>query len=185
MARINSQDRINDRLSPGKNKKGGKGLLLGGLTTLAVVAITIVSVSAFTSSNNEPLSGEPNRIVTPDNIEEIIESMEDKKVTAGSYNVRMNPTWTFKNGKAASEDAYVENAVTNNNDVRVTITLNDTEELIYTSPIIPLGSRLADIVLDKDLPAGSYDCIITYHLLDDKGEDVSTVNLNLGVVINN
>lgn len=187
MASFNSHDRINDRLSPVNKKKGGKGLFLGGCAALAVVVLAVVSISVM----GKPKLSEPadtqskNIVVTPENVDEVIEELEDKKVAIGTYNVKMNPTWTFDDGEATSTDAYVENSAVNNNDVRFTVEQKDTEELIYSSPIIPLGSRLENIALDKVLPAGSYECIITYHLLDDNGEDSSSVKLNLNIVVNN
>ena len=185
MARISSHERINDGLSPRKRKKGGKGVIIGGCTALVAVAAVVVTVTAMNNSPSPSNDSSINQIVTPDNVEEVIESMEDKKVSIGSYNVRMNPTWTFEKGDATSVDAYVENAPTNNNDVRFTVEIKDTKELIYSSPVIPLGSRLSNITLDKALPAGSYECIITYHLLDEDGENSSSVKLNLNIKVNN
>lgn len=186
MARISSNEHINDSLSPQKKKRGGKGVIIGGCTALVAVVAVVITVAAMNGNSSKPSnSSSKNQIVTPDNVEEVLKSMEEKKVDTGSYNVRMNPTWTFESGDAISTDAYVENAPTNNNDVRFTVEIKDTAELIYSSPVIPLGSRLANITLDKALPAGSYECIITYHLLDENGEDSSSVKLNLNIKVNN
>lgn len=184
MSRINSQDRINEKLSPRRKRKGGKAPLIISFAATAVVVVLVIvayALSQSKSDNNTP-SGK-NVVITPENVKEVIKDMKDKKVAPGTYNVKMSPAWTFENGSVASKDAYVENAATNNNDVRFTITRKDTEEEIYSSPIIPLGSRLANITLDTALPAGSHDCIITYHLLDEKGEDVSSVNLSLTITV--
>lgn len=188
MSRINSQDRINEKLSPRRKRKGGKAPFIISFSAAAVVVVLVIVASALGQSksdnptdNNMP-SGK-NVVITPENVKEVIKDMEDKKVAPGTYNVKMNPTWTFETGSVASKDAYVENAATNNNDVRFTITRKDTEEEIYSSPIIPLGSRLANITLDTALPAGSHDCIITYHLLDENGEDVSSVKLSLTITV--
>lgn len=184
MARISSNERINDSISPHKNRKGGKGVLIGGIAATAVACIIVGVTIASLNNNSEPVDdNSKNMIVTPDNVDEVIESMENKKVPDGSYNCIMNPTWTFDNGSSASKDAYVENAATNPSDVYFTVTIEETGEEILKSPVIPLGSHMENITLDKVLPAGSYDCIITYHLIDGEENETSSVNLTLKIVI--
>lgn len=68
-------------------------------------------------------------------------------------------------------------------EMRVHIDLKDTDETIYKSPILTVGSHLNNITLDSDLPTGVYDCIVTYHLLDEKDESFDTVSLNLTINI--
>lgn len=46
-------------------------------------------------------------------------------------------------------------------------------ENIYSSPIIPIGSHLEDITLNKSLEAGEYGCVLTYHLLDENEVSIS------------
>lgn len=101
----------------------------------------------------------------------------------GSYQVTMNTTWHFPSGDTASEDAYVKNAEANTNAVYFDITRQDTEETIYESPIIPVGSWLEDITLDSNLPDGTYPCVIIYHLLDEEDKSISTVKLTLTIII--
>ena len=50
-------------------------------------------------------------------------------------------------------------------------------------PIIPVGSYLENIALDTALPAGTYDCILTYHLLDEENVSISTLKLTVTIVI--
>lgn len=95
----------------------------------------------------------------------------------------MNTTWNFPSGDEPSENAYVKNAEANTNSVYFDVTRSDTEETIYESPIIPVGSWLDDITLDTNLPDGVYNCVITYHLLDDEDKSISTVKLTLTIVV--
>lgn len=180
MASINSHDRINDRLSPAKKKKGGKGFLIACVAFVAIVIIAVVAVNMFGKTKKES-----NKVVTPDNVNDIINDMDNSKVSSGSYNVRMNSTWTFKNGSLTSEDAYVENSTANNNDVFFTVALADTEEIILTSPVITVGSSMQDITLEKSLPAGTHDCVVTYHLLNSDGNEESSVNVSLTIKVDN
>ena len=95
----------------------------------------------------------------------------------------MNSTWNFSSGDVPSENAYVENAEANTNSVYFDVTRTDTEETIFESPILPVGSHLENITLDSNLPAGTYDCLVTYHLLDENDESMSTVKLTLTINI--
>jgi hypothetical protein len=102
-----------------------------------------------------------------------------------NYEVTMNSTWHFNDGAEASEDAYVENSAANSNDVYFDLELQDTGEVIYESPVIPIGSHLDKIKLDKDLDAGTYTCVMTYHLVDSGQNTVGTVKLEVTVIVAN
>lgn len=126
-----------------------------------------------------------NRVVTKDNVEEVVDDMLNQEyVEPGHYSVSMSTTWHFANGKAASEDAYVENQEGNTNDVYFDVVRADNEEeVLLESPIIPRGSELDNITLDKELPAGTYDCVMIYHLIDDKENTVSTLRVAFTIVV--
>lgn len=123
-------------------------------------------------------------VVNEDNVEEIVSDMMEG-VAPGTYQVTMNSTWYFDNGLVSSNNAYVENAEANENPVYFDIARSDTDETIFKSPIIPVGSHLDDITLDEELPDGTYDCVMTYHLLDNDEETVSTVRVGVKIVIGN
>ena len=95
----------------------------------------------------------------------------------------MNSTWNFPSGDAPSENAYVENATTNTNPVYFDVVRDDTGETIYESPILPVGSHLENFELDTVLDAGTYDCVMTYHLLDEEEQEISTLQITVQVVI--
>ena len=82
-----------------------------------------------------------------------------------------------------SDNAYVENAESNTNSVYFDVTRTDTEETIFESPILPVGSHLENITLDSDLPAGTYDCVVTYHLLDEEENSISTLKLTVTIIV--
>ena len=84
-----------------------------------------------------------------------------------------------------SYDAVVENVEKNTNDVYFDVELSDTEETIYESPVIPRGSHLEALTLDKELEAGTYDCVLTYHLIDEDQNTVSTLRMGLTVMVEN
>lgn len=182
MANNSSEERISQKLSSGNSSKKGPGSIASVAVILVITVAIIVTVVLVLSGGDK---GKRKAIVTPDNVDEIISDMQDKKVESGMYEVTMNTTWDFNDGDSASSNAYVENSTANTNDVYFDIVRSDTGEEIYSSPIIPIGSHLEDITLDKSLEAGEHACVLTYHLLDENEEDVSTLMINLTIRVQN
>lgn len=157
-------------------KKGGKIALVICIILIALLCIVIYFLLHKDDEKKRDV------VVNEDNMEEILSDMLEG-VAPGTYQVTMNSTWHFENGTASSNNAYVENAEANKNPVYFDIARSDTNETIYESDIIPVGSHLKNITLDKELPDGSYDCVMTYHLLDDDDNDISTVKVGLKIVV--
>lgn len=124
-------------------------------------------------------------LVTEENVEEIVEQMQEEEfVPPGYYTVTQNYTWHFPTGTEASTDAHVANLPENTNDVYFDLFLaSDEENPIYQSPVIPLGAVLENFKLDTALDAGTYDCIMVYHLVDSNQNEVSTVSMTVTVVV--
>jgi hypothetical protein len=112
-----------------------------------------------------------------------IKEWAETPVQDASYTVSMNMEWNFPDGKSASTDAYVENYETNRRTVYFDVTLADTNEVVYSSPFIPVKATLDGFKLDTELPAGTYPAIVTYHLVDDDYEEITTVALNITINI--
>ena len=126
-------------------------------------------------------------VVTPDNVDEVLEELkEEEHLEPGYYTVTMKSEWHFTSGDAVSEDAYVENVTENTNDVYFDLFLEgDDENPILKSPVIPRGSSMQKIALDRTLYAGTYDCVMVYHLIDDDQTTISTVSVTVKLVIAN
>lgn len=166
---------VSNEIGKEQKKKGGRIVLI----ICIVVIIALCILIYFLLHKDDP----PKRdvVVNEDNVEEIISQMEG--VDPGHYQMTMNSVWNFESGDASSDNAYVENSEENHNPVYFDITRSDTEETILESPIIPVGSHMDKIKLDKKLKAGTYDCVMTYHLLDEKDETISTVRVSLTIVV--
>lgn len=169
------------------NEKTGRGGRIALLVCIGVIVVLLCTVIFLLLKKEDDESETANRgvVVNSSNVEKVAEQMiEDfDPVPAGSYEVTMNSTWYFADGSASSDNAYVENANSNVSDVYFDVTRSDTGETIYSSPVLPVGTYLEDITLDTVLPAGSYDCVIIYHLLNDEGNTQSTVRLTLKIVV--
>lgn len=183
MKENSSQERISQKLAPvQKENKGKSKIVLAIVLIVLLLAVIFTLIWVFLKPQDADTR---NVVITPDNVDEVLTEMKGKDNEAGTYEVKMNTSWEFENGHTASSNAYVENSTANANDVYFDVVRSDTGETILKSPTIPVGSHLENITLDTELSAGSYDCVMTYHLLDESGEPESTLNLKLKIIINN
>lgn len=165
-------------------KGGNKNVVIVAAIAIVIIAV-LVGVIVFLLNSQEEEEKPRNVVVTPENVEEVIEQMkEEEKVPVGAYEVSMNTEWIFLDGESISENAFVENSTANTNMMYFIITINDGEE-IYHSPYMEVGSYLESIQLDKDVPKGDYDAVITYHLVDEEFNDLSQVSMRMKIVVEN
>lgn len=123
-------------------------------------------------------------IVTPENVDEVLEQAKEP-VVAGWYSCEMNTEWHFKDSKSPSYDAYVVNAENNEFTVYFDLFLEETGELVYSSPYMEVGAKLDELVLTKQLAAGTYPAIVTYNLVDDNKEKLSSVSVTVTLYVEN
>jgi hypothetical protein len=186
---------MSDQASGSSGKSSKKtGLLIFFL--IVIIAALVGAVIYLAGNRNEKDAGvtvdvsqnntaeKRNVVVNKENVEELIEQLaEEDRVVPGNYEVIMNTTWNFTDGESASYDAYVENSEANTNDVYFDIYFADSDEKIFESPVLPRGSFLKNIKLDKTLAAGSYDCEIVYTLIDEEQNALSDVRVAMTINI--
>ncbi len=182
-----SRDKASQRINGGANtesRKNRKSPLMIIIVVVAALAVVVgIGIAIFAGKKIEP-----NVVVTPDNVEDIIaeaKSKEEERVPVGSYELNMNYNWSFDNAKAASSNAYVGNSANNNNTVYFTVTLEGSEDVIYKSPFIPVGSHMENITLDSNLGAGVHNAVVKYHLVDEAYKDISSVSVAVTITIKN
>jgi hypothetical protein len=164
-----------------KGMKGGKVIFV---VCLVVIVALLGVVAWLLRKSGDDDTTKRDVVVNEKNAEEVASDfIEEERTPTGYYRVKMNSTWNFANGEAESDNGYVENATTNTNAVYFDVVRNDTGETIYKSAVIPVGEHLDKIKLDTSLEKGSYDCTLTYHLIDDEQETLSTLNMGLKIVI--
>lgn len=179
MCKDAANENVNSQTEAKNNKK-----LIAVIIIAIIIICALIGIIIYLLPHEEEESY--NNVVTPDNVDEIISQMkEDAKTPVGSYEVSMNMDWVFPDGNSASTNAYVENSVTNQNTVYFTIALAENEEEIFKSPYMEVGSHLTDIKLDTALPQGLHNAIITYHLVDDKFNELSAVSMYMTITIEN
>lgn len=114
----------------------------------------------------------------------IVEGMKDK-VADGMFECMMTTSWTFADGTSEAPNAYVANAQSNKYTFYFDVILEDTGEVVYSSPLIPVGSEIKGITLDKDLDAGEYSMKVQYTMVDENYQEVNTVGFMITATVRN
>ena len=171
--------------SEGKAKKKVPASAVIAVVAVAVIAVLVVVILHLLNPNDDnPPAGGEGVFVTEDNVDEVIDSMNEP-ISDASYTANMSNDWTFENGQAEAEGFYVKNSESNSRTVYFTLQLADTNEQIYSSPYIPVGGEMTSLTLDKDLEAGDYNVVMTYHLVDDERTELTTVSVAVAIHIKN
>lgn len=107
------------------------------------------------------------------------------QVEDGMITMSMNANPVFDNGTAKG-NLLIENDKSNKNPQVIQIYRNDTDELIYTSGKLPVGSCINEDTLDVVLPSGEYECTAYFNAIDDiSGEKLGTSGANIVIHILN
>lgn len=170
--------------------------LLKVLATLLILAVPVVVYWVyFHEGESAPeILQYPNLIAVPhgnsgrfmiDNRgNEVVSGGEDLVVPDAHFITDMNVEWEFATWDSPSANAIVGNLVENPRDIYFDVFLDETQELVYSSPIIPLGTRLQGFSLDKQLPPGEHPATLVYQLLDDDYLELdSTVSVTIVIKI--
>lgn len=179
-----SQDKEDGHSSAVKKSK----VLYVGLAAGIIVIIALLGIVIYLLTRKgeaEPQAIVPDNratIITKDNVEEVM-SRAEEPVVAGVYHCSMNNEWHFKDSSLPSYDAYVANPGNNSYTVYFDLFLEDTLELVYSSPYMEVGAELDELMLSKQLDAGEYPAVVTYHLVDEQHETLSTVSVTVTLYV--
>lgn len=111
--------------------------------------------------------------------EEEIQAELNSKVEEGMINMSMNTSPYFVNGESAGNLMIVNESINRYPQV-VQIYRNDTGELIYTSNMIAVGSKIEADTLDVVLSSGVYKCTAMFHSVN---PETGAVTGSAGMVI--
>ena len=86
----------------------------------------------------------------------VVDGNIDKKKDEARFTTDMNMVWTFPSGSRISNNAIIGNSASNRYECYFEVYLNDEEQtLLYSSPILPIGTRLDQLELEEALPDGT------------------------------
>jgi hypothetical protein len=156
-------------------------LILGALVIVCAAVITGILLLRQPAATTVEIAGA--KVVDQSNLSTIEEEIEDK-VAKGMFETHMNTTWYFPDGKSPSKNALMGNSASNNYPFWFTVMLSDTQEVVYTSSLLPLGTQIEEIKLDKDLEKGTYNAVVSLHMVDENGAEVeSNMGFNITLII--
>ena len=116
--------------------------------------------------------------------QEEIEARLNEQLEEGMINISMNTSPYFEDGSSLG-NLMIVNETINRYPQKVQIIRNDTEEVIYTSGAIAVGSKIEAAALDADLDAGTYECTALFHNLDHSGNIIGSAGAIITITINN
>lgn len=171
-----------------KNTKSTKAIVTMGILIVIVLvagfSIILKQMAAAPAPEGPTVvnEGVGNYVIDESNLEEIKDEMAEK-MEEGMFSTEMNLLWHFPTAKEPSSDAYVGNSEANNSPVFFEIYLADTQELVYTSTVLPVGSKLKELKLDRELAVGEYEAVCKFNLLDEEGNKKSDVSVAVTLII--
>lgn len=152
------------------------------IIVIAFVVILIALAVCLVLLFYKPKSSLDRGFVKEGNRDDIMSEMSDK-VEEGMFECKMTTTWTFENADSVSPNAYVANVENNRYTFYFDVYEESTNELLYSSPLLPVGTEINDIKLEKKLSAGDYNAVVMYTLVDENEEEVSTAGFTITISV--
>ncbi len=155
------------------------------IIAFAVLILALIVCIVLLFSKSKDGEKELDRgFVDNSNTDTVMEEMGDK-VAEGMFECNMAASWVFEDGKSESPNAYVANVESNLHTLYFDVYDTSTDELLYSSPMLPVGTDIRNIKLEKELQKGEYDAVVMYTLINEDNEEVSTVGFNITISVNN
>ncbi len=163
-------------------KKNRKPLIIGIIAAIVVIVIIVLAV-VFIGGNqfydNTAQGGQ-----APYKTEEEVQAELNRTVEDGMLNISIASKIEFQNGTSEGT-AYIENVPSNKYVMKVTITLDSNDEVVYQSGGIKPDSFIEKIKLTKDLPAGTYPATATFAAFDPETlQEVGQAAAKITLVVN-
>lgn len=132
-------------------------IILAILVIAAIgVAVWVVVGQGDGAYDNSAQSGQ-----APYKTEEEMKAEQNRVVEEGMLSISIASVIEFENGTSEGT-AYIENVPSNHYLMKVTITLDSNDEVVYESGNIKPDSYINTIKLSKDLEAGTYPATATF-----------------------
>ena len=186
---------MSNRKENTKNKNKNIIVIVIAALVIVIAALIVCVVLLLTKQKEEqtpapaPDSGNVTNtsvldrgFVDTDNIDDIMDEMTDK-VSEGMFECKMTTAWTFDDGKSTAPNAYVANVENNLYTLYFDVYEETTNELLYSSPMLPVGTEITNFKLDKELSAGEYDAVVMYTMVDENLEEVSSVGFKVTITV--
>ncbi len=162
------------RVPGGPAAAGGPGAPAGGdgkRTVLIVVGIVLAALAIwllvwlFACNGSSLFDPTAQTGQAPYKTEEEMQAELDRTVEEGMFNISISSVIQFSDGTAQGT-AYIENVPGNRYNMQVTVTDDDSGDVLYESGVLAPNQFIENIALAKDLDAGTYPATATFRALD-------------------
>jgi len=174
-----------------KNKRLWIVLAIVVVLLVAVIAVLVVvllkknneanvqQISENSGNSSMALEYETNAVATdPETLQSLYDEMLEE-AKEGTMALEMQTEASSENGTDFT--CYIANAINNKYDMFVVIYDDETQEEIYRSGLIPLGSRIEAFTSSKKFEPGTYVATIVYNQVE---EDHATIHAQVNIGLN-
>ena len=144
-------------------------ILIGGIVLILLIIIVVLMFLLLKKNETKPAG----YTIDEGNYQQILENMDDE-VREGYFETYMNMEWTFPDGASETRDAILGNSPNNSKPIRCEVQLEESDEVIFRTGVIPVGAQLPPFKLDKDLDAGTYNAVCMVYLLNEEEDGTYT-----------
>jgi len=175
-----------------KDTKSWTTILMTIIILMLFITMTSILIFRKTSKPEDPPAAESGLVFDESAVEggweqlsqEEIEDRLNNQLEEGMINISMNTSPYFDDGTSKG-NLMIVNETINRYPQKVQIIRNDTDEVIYTSGAIAVGSKIEAAALDVDLDAGTYECTALFHNLDNSGNIIGSAGAIITITIKN
>ena len=158
-------------------------LILGAFVIVAAAAVGLIMFLNRADETVIPaVAPAEAEVITAENVTSITQEAQ-ASVERGMFMTHMNMIWNFADGESASYNAVMGNSSSNTYPLWFTLTLDSTNEEIFRSGLIPVGTTIAEIKLSKDLEPGNYPATVMINLVEDDGSTPIETNMGFSVTL--
>lgn len=158
------------------------------VAVVAVLIVVLLNKKNGDDANLDPVQNESeigvmayetSAIATdPETLQDLYNEMLEK-AKEGTMALEMQTEANSSDGTEFS--CYIANAINNKYDMFVVIYNDETQEEIYRSGLIPVGSRIESFTSSKKLKPGTYVGTIVYNQVED---DHATIHAQVNIGLN-
>lgn len=161
------------------DEKSNTLLVVIGILAIIIILLLLKSCSGADNVERGDIQFSSSGEIVQGEIElmnqEVIQRKVNETVEKGMFQVFMNTKIKVDNQNEMN--VKIQNSQNNNYDCYVIITMN--EQTIYKSGVISPGYKLEYDTLPINLDAGTHDCVAYFCVLNDEGNEINRVGLNI------
>lgn len=170
----------------GKKKK----IVIILVLCVIVILIAVIVAMAFLLLKKEKPEGinegAKTYVMDEGNYQQIMEDMTEQ-VQEGYFETYMTTEWTFPDGGSEATDAMLGNSPNNTKPIRCELLLDETGEKLFETNVLPVGTLVSPIKLNRDLEKGTYDATCMIYLMNENAdgtfEDYSSAGFKVTLII--